>query len=578
MLEKLVSFCTSRDHAISECGLGAGKAIARAGRFDAVMADHVLAWEHLWRRFGMHLQPAHPGFKLNVPMLLRLNMFHLLQAASPNSIGLDIGVPARGWTGEAYQGHIFWDELFIFPFFNYRMPEITRSLLMYRYRRLGEARAAAAAAGYKGAMFPWQSGSDGQEQTEALNLNPRSQRWVPDNSYLQRHVGSAIAYNVWQYFQVTHDYEFLHSYGAELILDIARFWSSIASFDDERGRYEIRGVMGPDEFHDSDPDSATPGLKNNAYTNIMAVWVLCRALEVLDLLSDMRRAELTAQLGFSAEEIARWGEISRRMFVPFHDDGIISQFEGYEKLRELDWEHYRTRYGNIQRLDLILEGENDSTNRYKLSKQADVLMLFYLFSSEELGELFEHLGYPFEYETIPRNIAYYIDRSSHGSTLCRVVHAWVLARSDRQRAMDFFAEALRSDLSDVQQGTTAEGIHLGAMAGTVDLVQRVSTGIEVRGDVLRLNPELPGELERLEMHIRYRGHSLDLRLTRDSLTVRGRGGAAPPISLCVDGKDSEFVSGSTCAFRLNARTADGVIVEKDWPTDARDIMTTRSSR
>jgi beta-phosphoglucomutase family hydrolase len=205
VLEKLASFYTSRDHAISECGLQARKAIARAGRFDAVMADHVLAWKHLWRRFDVHIQPADSGFKSNVPMLLRLNMFHLLQAISPNSIGLDIGVPARGWTGEAYQGHIFWDELFIFPFFNYRMPEITRSLLMYRYRRLGEARAAAAAAGYKGAMFPWQSGSDGQEETQALNLNPRSQRWVPDNSYLQRHVGSAIAHNVWQYFQVTRD-------------------------------------------------------------------------------------------------------------------------------------------------------------------------------------------------------------------------------------------------------------------------------------------------------------------------------------------------------------------------------------
>ena len=555
-LEKLASFYTSRDHAISECGLAARTAIARAGRFDALMADHVLAWKHLWRRFEVHIQPAEPGFKLNVPMLLRLNMFHLLQAVSPNSIGLDIGVSARGWTGEAYQGHVFWDELFIFPFFNFRMPEITRSLLMYRYRRLGEARAAAARAGYKGAMFPWQSGSDGREETQKFNLNPRSQRWVQDNSYLQRHVGSAVAYNVWQYYQVTHDVEFLHACGAELILDIARFWSSIARFDDERGRYEIRGVMGPDEFHDAYPDSATPGLANNAYTNVMAVWVLCRALQVLDLLSDARRAELTTQLDISSEHVARWEDISRRMFVPFHDRGIISQFEGYDELRELDWEDYRTRYGNIQRLDLILEAENDSPNRYKLSKQADVLMLFYLFSAEELGELFERLGYPFEYETIPRNIAYYAGRSSHGSTLCRVVYAWVLARSDRQRAMGFFAEALQSDVSDIQQGTTAEGIHLGAMAGTVDLVQRVSTGIEVRGDVLRLNPELPREMERVDMGIRYRGHSLDLRLTRDTITVRGRDGAAAPIALCVNGKVCEFVSGATRVFPLNDKTAD----------------------
>ncbi|MCZ7618943.1 MAG: beta-phosphoglucomutase family hydrolase [Myxococcota bacterium] len=566
VLEKLASLYTSRDPAISECGLEAKKAIARARDFDAEMTNHVHAWQNLWRQFEVHVELADHGFKVNVPMLLRLHMFHLLQAVSPNSIGLDIGVPARGWTGEAYQGHVFWDELFIFPFFNYRMPEITRSLLMYRYRRLGEARAAAERAGFKGAMFPWQSGSDGQEETQAFNLNPRSHRWVRDNSYLQRHVGSAIAYNVWQYFQVTHDLEFLHSYGAELILDIARFWSSIASFNDERERYEIRGVMGPDEFHDGYPDSSTPGINNNAYTNIMAVWVLCRALEVLELLSDMRRAELTTRLGISAEEIARWGDIGRRMFVPFHD-GIIGQFEGYDTLRELDWEDYRARYGNIQRLDLILEAENDSTNRYKLSKQADVMMLFYLFSAEELRQLFELLGYSFEYETIPRNIAYYAGRLSRGSTLCRVVCAWVMARSDRPRAMEFFAQALQSDVSDIQQGTTGEGVHLGAMAGTVDLVQRVSTGIEVRGDILHLAPELPQQMKRLDMRIRYRGHSLDLRLMRDALTVRGCDGAAPPFTLCVDGEVLEFVSGTTRVFRLNDAATD-IGTHRDVPGGA----------
>jgi trehalose/maltose hydrolase-like predicted phosphorylase len=551
-VEKLDSFYTSRDHAISECGLAARKAIARVGRFDALMAEHVLAWKHLWRRFDVHIQPAEPGFKLNVMMLLRLNMFHLLQAVSPNSIGLDIGVPARGWTGEAYQGHIFWDELFIFPFLNYRLPEITRSLLLYRYRRLGEARAAARNAGFQGAMFPWQSGSDGQEETQELNLNPRSQRWVPDNSYLQRHVGSAIAYNVWQYFQVTHDVEFMQTHGAELIVEIARFWSSIATFNDKRSRYEIRGVMGPDEFHEGYPGAPAPGLNNNAYTNIMAVWVLCRALDVLELLPDIRRAELTTRLGLSAQEIARWVDISRKMYVPFHGDGIISQFEGYDKLDELDWEAYRKRYGNIQRLELILEAENDSANRYKLSKQADVLMLFYLFSAEELGELFKRLGYPFERETIPRNVAYYDRRSSHGSTLSRVVHAWVLARSDRPRAMSYFAEALQSDVSDIQQGTTTEGVHLGAMAGTVDLVQRVSTGIEVTGDVLRLNPRLPQELERLDMRIRYRGHSLDLRLTREALTVRGRERGIAPINLAFKNEVYEFTCGTTRVFRLGS--------------------------
>ncbi len=552
-LEKIAALYTSRDAAISECVLAARKAIERAGRFEAVLAEHVLSWKHLWRVFDMRLAPAGPGFTLNVPALLRLHLFHLLQAVSLNSIGLDVGVPARGWTGEAYQGHIFWDELFIFPTLNLRMPEITRSLLMYRYRRLGEARAAAEAAGFRGAMFPWQSGSDGQEQTQAFNLNPRSQRWVPDNSYRQRHVGSAIAYNVWQYFQVTHDVEFLQFYGAELILEIARFWSSIATFDAERGRYEIRGVMGPDEFHEAYPDAAAPGLNNNAYTNLMAVWVFCRALEVLELLPDIRRSELVTRLALSADEVARWGDISRRMFVPLRADGIIEQFEGYEALAELDWESYRLRYGNIQRLELILEAENDSANRYKLSKQADVLMLFYLFSANELETLFARLEYPFDRAAIPRNVDYYDRRSSHGSTLSRVVHAWVLARSDRARALGYYTEALQSDVADIQQGTTAEGIHLGAMAGTVDLVLRVSTGIEVTGDVLRFNPRLPEELTRLELRIRYRGHTLDLKLTRESFTLSGRERGLQPIRIAVENESFEFTSGSTRVFALDGK-------------------------
>ena len=555
VLEKLVALYTSRDDAISEPVVAACKAIQRFGRFDAVFSRHVLAWKHLWRRFDVHLEPAHGAFRLNVPMLLRLNMFHLLQSASVNSIGLDIGVPARGWTGEAYEGHIFWDELYIFPTLNYRMPEITRSLLMYRYRRLDEARAAAKSAGYEGAMFPWQSGSDGQEETQDVNLNARSQRWVPDNSYLQRHVGAAIAYNVWQYYQVTHDVEFLQFYGAELILEIARFWSSIATVNERRGRYEIRGVMGPDEFHEAYPDAPKAGLDNNAYTNVMAVWVLCRALDVLELLPDIRRTELASRLQLTGDETARWDDVSRRMYVPFHDDGIISQFEGYERLLELDWGRYRMRYGNIQRLDLILEAENDSANRYKLSKQADALMLFYVFSADELRDLFARLGYALPPEAIPRNVDYYDRRVSHGSTLCRVVHAWVLARSDRRRAMKYFAEALQSDVADIQQGTTAEGVHLGAMAGTVDLVQRVSTGIEVTGDVLRFSPRLPDGLARLDMRIRYRGHTLDLKLTSNSLTVRSRESDGAPIRLQVKHETRVLQNGSTQLFSLETHGA-----------------------
>ena len=172
---------------------------------------------------------------------------------------------------------------------------------------------------------------------------------------------------------------------------------------------------------------------NNAYTNIMAAWVLLRALEVLDLLPDMRRAEIMTRLGLSADEIARWMTSAAGCMCRFMATGSSASSRA-EQLAELDWEDYRTRYGNIQRLDLILEAEHDSANRYKLSKQADVLMLFYLFSAESLARcsrvwaIRSHTT-PFRATDLLRR------RSSHGSTLSRVVHAWVLARSDRPRAM-----------------------------------------------------------------------------------------------------------------------------------------------
>ncbi|HEY2050674.1 MAG TPA: glycosyl hydrolase family 65 protein [Caulobacteraceae bacterium] len=549
-IEKLAVLHTSRDRAIFEPSAAARKAIVKAGSFDQAHAAHSFAWEQLWRRFDIRMEVREGALKLDAQMLLRLNLFHLLQTASHNSIGLDIGVPARGWTGEAYQGHIFWDELFIFPTLVLRLPEITRSLLMYRYHRLDEARDAAANAGFRGAMFPWQSGSDGQETTQKANLNPRSERWVTDNSFRQRHVGAAVAWNVWQYEQMTDDRQFLQFYGAELFLEIARFWASVAQYNPARERYEIRGVMGPDEFHEGYPDAPPAGVDNNAYTNLMAAWVLWRALDVLDLVGEVRRAELMGRLGLSSEEVVRWDHISRRMYVPFHDDGLISQFEGYERLAELDWDAYRARYDNIQRLELILEAEGDSANRYKLGKQADVLMLFYLFSSDGLAALFDRLGYRFDREMIPRIADYYDNRCSHGSTLSRVVSAWVLARSDRRRAIGYLTQALLSDVEDIQGGTTAEGVHLGAMAATVDLVLRACTGIEARDDALRFSPRLPEGLERLDLSIRYRGHVLDLALAPDSFRVRSRSPGPAPFRLACGADEIDFPRGGEATFVL----------------------------
>ena len=238
------------------------------------------------------------------------------------------------------------------------------------------------------------------------------------------------------------------------------------------------------------------------------------------------------------------------MYVSFHDDGVISQFEGYEALEEFDWEGYRSRHADIHRLDRLLEADGDTANRYKASKQADVLMLFFLFSAEELKEIFDRLGYPFQFATIPRNVDYYSRRTSHGSTLSRVVHSWVLSRGDRPRSWQLFKEALESDIADVQGGTTPEGIHLGAMAGTVDLLQRAYTGIVTRGDVLWLNPCLPDELRCVTMVIRYRGHALDLTITHLSVKVHAHESNAAPIKLGLIDEVRTIDAGATREFEL----------------------------
>ena len=538
-VEKVVAVFTSRDPALSEPGYAAGREIVHAPGFSELLARHVLNWHELWHRFGISLEEGEERTSRTV----NLHVFHLLQTLSRHTAAIDVGVPARGLHGEAYRGHVFWDELFIIPFVSLRLPRLARALLRYRYRRLREARWAAQEAGYDGAMFPWQSGSDGREETQRRHLNPRSGRWNPDSSSLQRHINAAIAYNVWQYYQVTGDLGFLGGFGAELIIEIARFWSSIARYNRSLDRYEIRGVMGPDEYHDAYPAASTAGLDNNAYTNVMAVWVLCRALDLLELLPSDRSADLRQRLSVSTAEIERWEDQSRKMRLVFHEDGVLSQFEGYEQLEEFDWESYRSRYGDISRLDRILESEGDTPNRYKVSKQADVLMLFYLLSSDELGEIFARLGYDYDEGTIPQAVDYYLERTAHGSTLSRVVHAWVLARSDRSRSWEFFLEALESDVSDTQGGTTAEGIHLGAMVGTLDLLQRCYTGLEVREDVLWLNPQLPTELRRLAFTILYRGQLVELEFADDRVTVASQTTSGIPISIGLDGALTELWAG-----------------------------------
>ncbi|WP_019176288.1 trehalose-phosphatase [Methanomassiliicoccus luminyensis] len=548
-VEKIAAVYSSRDRAVSEGLMEALNDLDDAGDFSELAGEHMRAWDRIWKRAHVDVEAEHTV----IQQILDLHIFHLIQTASVHSSDLDVGVPPRGLHGEAYRGLIMWDEVFVLPFLAFRIPYLVRSLLLYRYRRLPRARVAARLAGYDGAMFPWQSGSDGREESQTMHLNPISGRWIPDHTYLERHIGLAVAYSVWQYYQITADLDFMRFYGTEMLVEIARFWASKARYNEARGRYEILEVMGPDEFHERYPGADRPGIDNNAYTNVMAVWTLCRASDALELLPAECRGDLRDRLSISDHELERWDDISRRMVVPFHGDGIISQFEGYDDLEELDWDALRASAGDIHRLDRVLEARGDTPDRYKVSKQADVLMLFYLLSADELGELFDRLGYRMEHNTIPKTIDYYMQRTSHGSTLSRVVHAWVLSRSNRDMSWSLFLEALRSDVSDIQGGTTHEGIHLGAMAGTVDMVQRCYSGLEVRKGVLWFEPRLPVGLRKLRFGIEYRRNRVEVDIGKDVLRVYSRPQDVAPVLVGFRGAVHELAPGGTLEFKLDRK-------------------------
>ncbi len=500
-VDKVVAIYTSNDKDVENPLEAAQEALQNTNSFEDVLQASAAAWADVWEKIDIQIE----GDRL-AQKLIRLHLYHLLVTASPHNVDIDAGIPARGLHGEAYRGHIFWDELFVLPFYDLHFSDTARSVLLYRYRRLDQARACAKEYGYEGAMFPWQSGSDGREETQVLHLNPMSGEWGADHSSLQRHVSLAIAYNVWQYFWITNDTEFLETYGAEMFLEICRFWASKASYNEQTGRYEIDRVMGPDEYHEKYPDAEIGGLKDNAYTNIMAVWAFNTAFEILDVLGEQDRKEIAEKIGLTEKELERWQDISQRIHIPISDAGILEQYDGYFDLKELDWDGYKKKYGNISRMDRILKAEGKSPDEYKVAKQADALMTFYNLDVGQVAEILNKAGYATGGDLLQVNLDYYLQRTSHGSTLSRLVHSYLANLvGDRELSWQFYLEALKSDYTDIQGGTTKEGIHTGVMAGTVILALKAYAGLDVSGEQIKIAPRLPAAWRKVSFSVEFRG-------------------------------------------------------------------------
>ncbi len=517
--EKVVASYTSRDFAISEPISAARAAARRAGSFASLLEAHERAWDELWRRGAIKLSDTHVATE----RATNLNRFHLLQVASPHVVDRDVGLGARGLHGEGYLGHVFWDELFILPVLNLRSPETVRALLSYRSRRLEEARHAARVAGHAGAMFPWQSGSDGRDETPEVLYNPRSGRWVPDRSRYQRHVGLAVAFNYWQYWQATGDIEHLVHHGAQVIVEIARFLASVAVFDDTLARHRIKGVMGPDEFHDSYPGSDAPGVDDNAYTNVLARWNLRRAATAAAGLVDG---------GVAEAELRHWSELADALADGWDaSTGLYEEFAGFFQLEPLLIRDVAPR--RPVAADLLLGAER--VHRAQVVKQADVLMLHHLLPDEVAPG------------SLTANLDYYEPRTAHGSSLSPGIHAALFARAGRlDDALDALHLAASIDLDDLTR-TGAGGVHLAAMGSVWQALAYGFAGVRPRGDALVIAPALPAAWSTLELRLRFLGVPLRLRVEPDVIVVD----TTASVTLLVDGRRIDCATGETRIRREN---------------------------
>ena len=279
--------------------------------------------------------------------------------------------------------------------------------------------------------------------------------------------------------------------------------------------------MGPDEFHEGYPGNDDGGLKNNAYTNIMVSWLFKQITKMLHTQSIDSIKDNLKRTDFNPDYLEKMDKIRHNLKLDFQDD-ILGQFEGYFDLKELDFDKYRQQYGNISRMDRILKAHNDSPDNYKVAKQADTLMALFNIRESDFLDIMKDLGYPITNPNkfISDNIQYYIQRTTHGSTLSRIVYSMLLLKvNDDKQAWKLFYEALTSDYYDIQGGTTAEGIHLGVMGATLNVVTSYFAGVDYRGDRLEINPHMPKQWKKITFNMLFKGINFSFEVTQDTITI-----------------------------------------------------------
>lgn len=480
-LHKIVTVFTSRDDDDPAARSVERLTAAVQEGLPALLDRSITAWDARWRTADVTISGD-----AEIQRQMRFAVYHLIGSANPKDEHASPG--ARSLTGERYKGHVFWDtEIFVFPFFVYTHPPTARALLMYRYHTLPAARDKARAYGYRGALYAWESTDTGVDVTPPFVYNSAGERLEILTGIQEHHISADIAYALWQYWHATQDEEFFLSAGAEMLLEMARFWASRAERGDDR-RYHIRTVIGPDEFHEHADD--------NAYTNRMASWVLRRGLEVVAWLRaehPQRWHELATQIGFDDGELTAWREVADGLVDNFDPaTGLFEQHRGYYDLEYIDLQSYEPRNTTM---DVLLGWQR--LTKTQIIKQADVVMLLFL-----LGDRYPRAIHE-------ANFRFYEPRTSHDSSLSPSFHALAAARlGETDMARRYFTKAANIDLDFTRGVTAAGGVHIAALGGMWQALVFGFGGMSVEANGLRFDPHVPEEWGEISFSVQWRGSTL----------------------------------------------------------------------
>jgi kojibiose phosphorylase len=465
---------------------------ARKKGFNVVLRKHIRKWEKIWDNCDIEIT-GDKTFQLSV----RFNAYQLI-IASPQQ-DTDSSIPAKTLTGDWYKGHIFWDtEIYAFPFFNYTQPKVAKNLLMYRARRLSEARKGAKYQDYRGALWPWESAQSGADETPDTWVNFDGTKIPVYNKYREHHIAADVIYAVIQYYIISDDDEFMLDHGLRMVFSTARFIASRVDFNEERKQYEIKVVVGPNEFQEN--------VDNNSYTNYMAGFVLRRAIKLLKEFSEkypIKTARIVKTMKLRQKEIEQWKDISNNLVFLQDETGLIEEFEGYFKKKDVVIKEFDENAMPIWPKEVGY----DEVDQTQLVKQADVILLLYLFSSE------------FTQEAKRVNFNYYTPRTTHKSSLSIPIYM-ILALDIGQidKFSEFFTQVFDSDIKNVH-GNSDQGIHAASLGGAWQVIANGFAGISIKDNVLHLKPRLPKTWEGLRFRIWFRKAHLEINLSKNQSQV-----------------------------------------------------------